>query len=284
MFAVMIEKSQYELMTDVISLIQSNQCRSFSLSELADTFDMSEHYFQKLFSQWAGVSPKRFQQFLSKERALKLLKQNQSVLDSSLDSGLSGSGRLHDLMIQCEAMTPGEIKEKGKGLKIGYGTACCPLGNVIIAWTRRGICYLAFYNQNYEVYEAELKDEWPEAEFIQNQMQATEWIDRIFTHPETDKPLYLLLKGTNFQIKVWEALLRVGTGQLISYSQLANLSGSPKASRAVGSAMAANKIGFLIPCHRVIRESGESGHYRWGVERKSALQAWEACRADRIKD
>lgn len=280
----MIEKSQYELMTEVISLLQSNQSRSFSLRELADTFDMSEHYFQKLFSQWAGVSPKRFQQYLSKERALKLLKQNQSVLDSSLDSGLSGSGRLHDLMVQCEAMSPGEIKERGKGLKIGYGTASSPLGNVFIAWTRRGICYLAFYNIDYEVYEAELRSEWPEAEFIQNHMQATEWIDRIFTHPETDKPLYLLLKGTNFQIKVWEALLRVGSGRLISYSQLASLSGSPKASRAVGSAMAANKIGFLIPCHRVIRESGDCGHYRWGVERKYALQAWEACRADRIKD
>ena len=280
----MIEKSQYELMTDVISLIQSNQSRSFSLKELADTFDMSEHYFQKLFSQWAGVSPKRFQQFLSKERALKMLKQNQSVLDSSLDSGLSGSGRLHDLMIQCEAMTPGEIKDKGKGLKVGFGTAMSPLGNVLVAWTRRGICYLAFYSQNYEVYEAELKNEWPEAEFIQDHLKAAEWIDRIFINPVTDKPLYLLLKGTNFQIKVWEALLRVGSGQLVSYSQLANLSGSPKASRAVGSAMAANKIGYLIPCHRVIRESGESGHYRWGIERKSALQAWEACRVDKIKD
>lgn len=279
----MTEKNHYELMTNVISLIQSNQNRPFSLKELADTYDMSEHYFQKLFSQWAGVSPKRFQQFLSKERALQLLKQNRSVLDSSLDTGLSGSGRLHDLMIQCEAMTPGEIKEKGKGLQIRFGVAFCPLGNVLIAWTSRGICYLAFYDQNYEIYETELRSEWPEAEFIQDHLKAEEWTDRIFTNPETDKPLYLLLKGTNFQIKVWEALLRVGSGQLISYSQLANLSGSPKASRAVGSAMAANKIGFLIPCHRVIRETGDNGHYRWGVERKSALQAWEACRTDRVK-
>lgn len=274
----------YLLMTRVIQQIQSNTDPTQSLNELAEQVGMSEHHFQRIFSSWAGVSPKRFQQFLTKERAKNMLSESNSVLETSLELGLSGSGRLHDLMIRCEAMTPGEIKSKGEGMQICFGSAVTPLGNSLIAWTGRGICYLAFYDETSEMYVKELMAEWPNAEFIRNDHGANEWANKIFINPELDQPLYLLLKGTNFQIKVWEALLRVSSGQLVSYSQLARIAGSPKASRAVGSAMAANKIGFLIPCHRVIRESGELGHYRWGVERKSALQAWEACKAEKYSD
>ena len=278
------ELQHYLLMTRVIQQIQSNTDQVYTLNELAEQVGMSEHHFQRFFSSWAGVSPKRFQQFLTKERAKNMLHQSKSVLETSLELGLSGSGRLHDLMIRCEAMTPGEIKSQGEGMQICFGTAVTPLGKSLIAWTSRGICYLAFYDETPEVYVKELKVEWPNAEFIRNDQDASCWANKIFINPELNQPLYLLLKGTNFQIKVWEALLRVSSGQLVSYSQLAQIAGSPKASRAVGSAMAANKIGFLIPCHRVIRESGELGHYRWGAERKSALQAWEACKAEELSD
>ena len=274
----------YLLMTRVIQQIQSKTVSAHSLNELAEHVGMSEHHFQRIFSSWAGVSPKRFQQFLTKERAKNMLHESKSVLETSLELGLSGSGRLHDLMIRCEAMTPGEIKSQGEGMQICFGSAVTPLGNSLIAWTDRGICYLAFYDETPEVYVKELMAEWPNAEFIRNDQDASDWANKIFINPELNQPLYLLLKGTNFQIKVWEALLRVSSGQLVSYSQLAGISGSPKASRAVGSAMAANKIGFLIPCHRVIRESGKLGHYRWGAERKSALQAWEACKAEQLSD
>ncbi|MGH1462377.1 MAG: bifunctional helix-turn-helix domain-containing protein/methylated-DNA--[protein]-cysteine S-methyltransferase [Neptuniibacter sp.] len=274
------ELQHYLLMTRVIQQIQSNADQVYTLNELAEQVGMSEHHFQRIFSSWAGVSPKRFQQFLTKERAKNMLHQSKSVLETSLELGLSGSGRLHDLMIRCEAMTPGEIKSQGEGMQICFGTEVTPLGKSLIAWTSRGICYLAFYDETPEVYVKELKVEWPNAEFIRNDQDASCWANKIFINPELNQPLYLLLKGTNFQIKVWEALLRVSSGQLVSYSQLAQIAESPKASRAVGSAMAANKIGFLIPCHRVIRESGELGHYRWGAERKSALQAWEAARAN----
>jgi len=275
------DNDPYQLMTAVIKYIQSDISRPLSLHELAQYVRMSEAHFQRLFSRWAGVSPKRFQQFLTKQRAKQILRQNHTVEDVTQSLGLSGSSRLHDLMVRCEAMTPGEMRQQGQGLCIRYGTARTPLGSVVIAWTARGICYLAFYDDNPTPYTDELITEWPRAEYCRDNDAAASWVERIFLLPEFNKPLYLLLKGTNFQIKVWEALLRVSPGQLISYSQLAQLSGSPNASRAVGSAMAANKLGFLIPCHRVIRESGETGQYRWGAQRKTALQVWEACKVEK---
>lgn len=272
------ESGTYQQVADVIRFIHENAEQHPSLAELALQMDLSEQHFQRLFSRWVGVSPKRFLQFITKERAKKALQKNRSILETSLDVGLSGPGRLHDLMIQCEAMTPGEIKLKGEGLTILFGSASTPFGEALIGWTERGICYLAFHCQEMETYLQQLQKEWPKAEFLEASLEAAQLLGSIFSKPNLEKPLYLLLKGTNFQIKVWEALLKVGDGEVISYSQLADLAGSPKASRAVGSAMAANKIGFLIPCHRVIRESGELGHYRWGIERKTAMQAWEACR------
>lgn len=272
------DSQSYNQIATAIRFLRDRASEQPSLAELAEQVGLSECHFQRLFSQWAGVSPKRFLQFLTKERAKQALAKSTSVLQATLESGLSGPGRLHDLMVSCEAMTPGEVKAQGEGLQIGYGEALTPFGKALVAWTSRGVCYLAFFNMDPTLYEQELKSEWPKAGFYKDNSAACDLMERIFINTSAQKPLHLLLKGTNFQLKVWEALLRVGEGELVSYSQLAAMAGSPKASRAVGSAMAANKIGFLIPCHRVIRESGESGHYRWRSERKLAMQGWEAAK------
>ncbi|MCP4598166.1 methylated-DNA--[protein]-cysteine S-methyltransferase [Neptuniibacter sp.] len=268
----------YDQIATAIRFLRDRASEQPSLAEVAEQVGLSECHFQRLFSQWAGVSPKRFLQFLTKERAKQALAESTSVFQATLESGLSGPGRLHDLMVSCEAMTPGEIKAQGEGLEIGYGEALTPFGRALVAWTSRGVCYLAFFSNDATAYEQELKSEWPKADFSRDNSAACDLMERVFINTSAQKPLHLLLKGTNFQLKVWEALLRVGEGELVSYSQLAAMAGSPKASRAVGSAMAANKIGFLIPCHRVIRESGESGHYRWESERKLAMQGWEAAK------
>jgi AraC family transcriptional regulator of adaptative response/methylated-DNA-[protein]-cysteine methyltransferase len=250
-----------------------------SLPDLAAYVGISEHHLQKIFSRWAGVSPKRFVQFLTKQRAKQSLAQSQSVLDVALDLGLSGPSRLHDLLISCEAMTPGEIKSLGAGLLISHGYALSPFGLAYIAWTSRGICHMAFCQCPEPDVERALGECWSGASFLRDDSGAAKYIDQIFQPKGKKQPLQIVLKGTNFQLKVWEALLNIGEGELISYSQLATMIGSPKASRAVGTAVASNNIGFLIPCHRVIRESGDLGNYRWGIERKAAIQGWEAAQS-----
>ena len=249
-----------------------------SLSDLAKYVGISEHHLQRLFSRWVGVSPKRFVQFLTKQRAKQMLIQSRTVLDTAHDLGLSGPSRLHDLLISCEAMTPGEIKSLGMGLLIHHGYAVSPFGLAYIAWTDRGICHMAFCQCPQLEVEETLRERWSGASFQRDDKGAAAYIDQIFQTKSNKQPLHLVLKGTNFQLKVWEALLSVEEGQLVSYSQLAAMIGSPKASRAVGTAVASNQIGFLIPCHRVIRETGEIGNFRWGSARKAAIQGWEAAR------
>jgi len=249
-----------------------------SLSDLAKNVGISEHHLQRLFSRWVGVSPKRFVQFLTKQRAKQMLTQSRTVLDTAHDLGLSGPSRLHDLLISCEAMTPGEIKSLGVGLLIHHGYAASPFGLAYIGWTDRGVCHMAFCQcPQFEVEET-LRERWSGASFQRDDKGAAAYIDQIFQAGNNKQPLHLVLKGTNFQLKVWEALLTIEEGQLVSYSQLAAMIGSPKASRAVGTAVASNQIGFLIPCHRVIRETGEIGNFRWGSTRKAAIQGWEAAR------
>ncbi len=273
-------KLQYQRMARAIRFLQAQAHRQPSLGEVAAEVGLSEYHFQRLFSRWAGVSPKRFMQFLTKERAKKALLRSRSLLDAALDVGLSGPGRLHDLMISCEAMTPGEIKAQAAGLTIGYGSAATPFGMALIGWTTRGVCHFAFYDGADEIPVTHLAAAWPEARLQRDDQAARRLAAEIFPDPPQAGALHLVLRGTNFQLKVWEALLRVESGALLSYRQLATLAGSPKASRAVGSALAANQIGYLIPCHRVIRETGEIGNYRWGSERKMAMQAWEAARSE----
>lgn len=272
----------YERIAQAIAFLRQQAREQPSLAAVAAEVGLSEYHFQRLFSRWAGVSPKRFLQYLTKERAKQALLRSMSLLDATFAAGLSSPGRLHDLMVSCEAMTPGEVKARGAGVAISYGCAGTPFGPALLGWTLRGVCHLAFGGALCLSPEPELSRAWPEARLSRDDAGAEQRVQQIFpaggrSYPDRGS-LHLLLRGTNFQLKVWEALLRVGPGELVSYAQLAALAGSPKAARAVGSALAANQIGYLIPCHRVIRESGEVGDFRWGSERKAAMQGWEASR------
>ncbi len=268
---------QYELVAQAIRYLRAHAQQQPTLAEVAQAVHLSEHHLQRVFAAWAGISPKRFLQYLSKEHALAALRDAQDVLGAAQASGLSGPGRLHDLMVSCEAMTPGEVKSGGAGLTLGWGQADTPFGLALAGWTPRGLCYLAFLDGDDEALRCEeLRAAWPAAQLQRDDREAVRLMAQVF--PGTPQPgrLHLLLRGTNFQLKVWEALLRLPPGRRVSYTQLAGLAGAPRAQRAVGSALAANQIAYLIPCHRVIRESGDSGQYRWGGERKAAMLAWEA--------
>lgn len=266
----------YATVARAIGFIRANVERQPSLAEVAASVNLSEYHLQRIFTAWAGVSPKRFLQYLTKERAKRALQASSDVLDITLKTGLSSPGRLHDLMVSCEAMTPGEIKSQGLGVTITYGMACTPFGAALIGWNSRGICYLAFCDDDGEMKRRALASQWPAATLLSNDDEASNLAEAIFSSVAGRGKLHLLLRGTNFQIKVWEALLNIGSSRLVTYGRLARLSGSPNAQRAVGSALAANNIGFLIPCHRVIRCDGDIGSYRWGANRKAAIQVWEA--------
>lgn len=270
----------YKVVAHAIEYIRENSRRQPSLAEIADEVNLSEFHMQRVFTEWAGISPKRFIQYLTKERAKRALQESRDVLSTSLEAGLSSPGRLHDLMITCEAMTPGEIKSQGHGVNLTFGITSTPFGSALIGWTTRGICYLAFCENDCDEKYDELSTQWPAARLIKDDIGASSLSETIFPAERQPGKLHLLLRGTNYQIKVWEALLNIEPSQVISYSTLAILAGSPKAQRTVGSAVAANRIAFLIPCHRVIRESGDVGVYQWGSNRKSAMQAWEAARHD----
>lgn len=270
----------YATVARAIAFIRAHAVRQPGLGEIAAAVGMSEYQLQRVFSAWAGLSPKRFLQYLTKEHARQALRASAAVLDAALGAGLSGPGRLHDLMVSCEALTPGEIRALGGGVALDYGVAPTPLGEALFGWTARGICHLAFCDEDPAVQLDVLRRDWPAAALTRDAAGARALAARVF--PDTPVPgrLHLLLRGTNFQIKVWEALLRVPPAATVSYGRLAALAGAPRAQRAVGSALAANRIAYLIPCHRVIRESGASGSYRWGEERKLALRAWEAGRGE----
>ncbi len=272
--------AHYALVAQAIEFIRSNALQQPSLEEIASHVGMSEFHFQRIFAQWAGLSPKRFLQFLTKEHAKKALRHSLDVLQASMEVGLSTPSRLHDLIVSCEAMSPGELKSGGKGVTIEYGRANTPFGQAAIGTTERGICYFEFFNTPEISIEAGLRSNWPYAILTRNDLAIEILAGKIFTKTPTPGRLHIVLKGTNFQVKVWEALLRTEPGQVYSYSHLASLSGYPSAQRAVGSALAANIVGYLIPCHRVIKEGGEIGNYRWGSTRKTALLAWEAAQRE----
>lgn len=277
--------TDYQRIEQAIHFINEHRDNQPSLAEIAEAVSLSEYHFQRLFSAWAGVSPKKFIQFLNKEYALELLRKDHSILDTSLSVGLSGPGRLHDLILNWEAATPGDIRSGGRGLRIGYGLHDSPFGSVFIAATDKGICKMSFCGDSMQKAIEELASEWPQAELIYAQTSTSILIEKIFSTSATENSqepegnrLSLFLKGTAFQIKVWEALLKIPFGHLTSYDQVAAEVGKPKASRAVGTAVGANPIAYLIPCHRVIRKVGVLGQYRWGSERKQAIVGWEAAR------
>ena len=250
-----------------------------SLGRVAQEMCLSEFQAQRVFSRWAGVSPKRFLQFLAKQEARRLLLERIPVQEVAARLGLSGGGRLHDLTINTFAMTPGEIARAGDSLILRYGFHPTPFGDCLIARTERGICHLAFYDADARAQAtAELRSEWPRATLVEDTVGSATIVADIFGAGPL-KPLPLMLRGTNFQITVWEALLRIPEGTVLSYTQVATAVGRPKAARAVANAIASNAIAYLIPCHRVIRGLGEFGGYRWNTARKMALLGRECAGA-----
>ena len=265
----------YQLIEQAIQYIETNVHRQPELDEIASAIGLSEYHFQRLFTRWAGISPKRFMQFLTKEHAKDLLARSENLLETTHQVGLSSLGRLHDLFVNTEAVTPGEYKSHGAGLSIHYGLHFTPFGKCLIAATERGVCHLSFVETSEGNAIDTLVADWNQAEMIEDYRTTAPLIDRIFSTPTPDTPLKLHLRGTNFQIKVWEALLHIPTGSLTTYEQIAAQIGNPNALRAVGTAVGHNPIAVLIPCHRVIRKSGEFGNYRYGPARKKALLAKE---------
>ena len=269
----------YDTVAEAIRFIRSNARRQPTLDDIAAHVGLSPFFLQRLFSVWAGISPKRFLQHLTREHARTLLRASHDVLAAAYEAGLSGPGRLHDLMISCDGVTPGEVRKLGDGLEIAYGFGVTPFGRVIVGTTARGLCHLRFMDDDDAALSAavtELRADWPLARLQSDDHVADEAIAHLFSVHAVERPLHLLLRGTNFQIKVWEALLQVAPGRAVSYQTLAGMAGNPRAQRAVGSALAQNRIALLIPCHRVIHENGTVGKYRWGSERKEALLAFES--------
>ncbi|HYM37208.1 MAG TPA: methylated-DNA--[protein]-cysteine S-methyltransferase [Nitrospiraceae bacterium] len=276
----------YRRIEKAIRFIEGNVRRQPRLADIARHVGMSEFHFQRIFSRWAGVSPKKFLQFLTAAHARNLLKQSRSVLDAAYDLGLSGGARLHDLTVTLYGMTPGEIKAEGSTLTIRYGVHPTPFGRCFIATTPRGICALHFIGPGRNGRQLDdLRGAWPGAKLAKDQAGTAELVRRIFggvvRRPASEKGLALFVRGTPFQVKVWDALLRIPEGRVTSYQDLARRVGRAAASRAVGSAVGGNPVAYLIPCHRVIRGTGAIGEYRWGSPRKKALLGWEAARQER---
>jgi len=272
-------------MEEAIRFLAANDLRQPSLAETARAVHLSEHHFQRMFRRWVGISPKRFLQALTIRRAKALLLASRSLLDAAFESGLSGPGRLHDLFVTFEAMTPGEYKRRGEGLALSYGFHPSPFGTCLLAATARGVCGLAFTaseggdGEGRDGAVESLRREFPRASLEERPSVTHPIAERIFAgHRNGTPPIPLSVRGTNFQIRVWEALLRIPEGCAISYEDLAARIGRRDAVRAVAGAVAANPVAWLIPCHRVLRKSGALGGYRWGTERKQAMLAWEAAR------
>lgn len=261
---------------DAIGYVVEHAKEQPSLDTMAELAGLSPHHFQRVFKRWAGISPKKFLQYVTLSHAKRALAEDASVLDAALDAGLSGPSRLHDLFVNCEAMTPGEFKALGPSLEIRFGIHDTPAGAVMLGVTDRGICWLAFVANDGRSAIEEFQAEWQGATLIPDESATAPWVERAFAIGDPDnKPLPLLMRGTNFQIKVWEALLRIPFGQLVTYQTVAHAVGNPKAVRAVGSAVGRNNISWLIPCHRVILSSGVMHNYRWGVRQKQILNALE---------
>ncbi|MDF1692173.1 MAG: methylated-DNA--[protein]-cysteine S-methyltransferase [Zhongshania sp.] len=268
----------YQRVAKAIHYLSERQAAQPSLAELASHVGLSEFHLQRIFSEWAGISPKQFLQFLTKERAKQQLRKS-SVLEAALASGLSGSGRLHDLMIKAECMTPGEYRSLGAGLQIAYSVQTSVFGYCLIAITQRGICKMAFFDEPSQEVAVlqELQQEWPAADLQRDEPALAGVFRQVFSgRGDPAAPLRVLLKGSEFQLKVWEALMAIPHGELCSYQQVAGAMGIPSSVRSVASAIARNHVAYLIPCHRVIRSTGEFSQYRWGAQRKQAMLVHEA--------
>jgi AraC family transcriptional regulator of adaptative response/methylated-DNA-[protein]-cysteine methyltransferase len=288
------QSRHYATVARAIAYLRAHSGRQPGLDELAAAVHLSPQHLQRVFTRWAGVSPKRFLQHLTKEDALRRLRGRASVLQTACDVGLSSTSRLHELIVSCEAATPGEVKAGGHGLDIGWGLGPSPFGRAFVAWTPRGVCQLDFVDEPHgeapapadatggtapAAALARLAAGWPQARIGRDDARAAGLLATIFPAVPAPGALHLVLRGTNFQIQVWQAMLRTRPGELLSYTDVARAIGAPAAQRAVGGALGANAIAWLIPCHRVIRDSGELSHYRWGPGRKLAMLGWEAARS-----
>jgi AraC family transcriptional regulator of adaptative response/methylated-DNA-[protein]-cysteine methyltransferase len=266
----------YQLIADALHWLCQNQQSQPSLEELSDYVGLSPQYLQRLFQEWAGITPKQFLKHLTKAQAVERLRRGQSVLDSAISSGLSGPGRLHDLLITTQAMTPGEAKRKGLGVQINYGYGLTPFGEALLAWTERGVCFLGFSHERGKTHSWQhFNEQWPDASLSEQSAEANIRLDEIFTEKEPRK-LKVWLRGSPFQLSVWEALLSIPPGTHCTYGQVASFSGHAGANRATGTAIGRNPVSWLIPCHRVINSLGTLGGYRWGTQTKHALIGYEA--------
>ena len=272
--------SDYARIADAIRFIASQVARQPTLDEIAAHVHLSPFHFQRLFSRWAGVTPKRYLQVLTLERAKALLQESRPLLEVADTLGLSSGSRLYDHFVQLEAVTPGEYKQRGAGLVIDHGVHDTPFGQAFVALTPRGVCNFSFLDdQAPQAPLTALAQRWPAAELREAPSRTQGVIHTMFDGSKTpDRPISLHVSGTNFQISVWRALLQIPPARVVSYAQVASAVGNPKAARAVGLAVGANPVALMIPCHRVIQQNGKLGGYHWGETRKQAIHAWEAAR------
>jgi len=273
------QHQDYLRIEKAIRFLEDNFRSRPDLDQIAESVNLSRYHFARLFKRWAGITPVGFLQTLTLEYAKQKLAESKNLLDVSLDAGLSGPGRLHDLFVTLDAMTPGEFKRMGSGLRIRYGFAQSPFGECLLAATERGICFLGFVDKgNRPASLIQLKQTWPGSVFVEDPDHIRPTLSRIFDGRagRDSEPFHLHVKGTNFQVNVWRALLAIPSGSLFSYQDIAKRAGRPSATRASANAIALNPVSFLIPCHRVITKSGRIHQYRWGTARKKAILAWEA--------
>lgn len=270
----------YQRIEQAIQYLQQNFQRQPELEEVADKVHLSPFHFQRIFTEWAGISPKRFLQYLTTGYLKEKLQKSRNIEEAAAAAGLSSQSRVYDLFTTLEAVTPAEYKQRGSGIRIDYGFHATPFGNCLIGITQRGICWLSFIASDEDGLTAleEMKTSWYNSTFRKDQLLTKDFTDRIFS--SVTEKLHLFVKGTNFQVKVWEALLRIPAGGLTTYQDIARRINSPKALQAVGSAVGSNTVAYLIPCHRVIRKDGILGEYRWNSIRKKTMIGWEMARFD----
>jgi AraC family transcriptional regulator of adaptative response/methylated-DNA-[protein]-cysteine methyltransferase len=268
-----LDSREFARMTRAIEFIEREYQRQPKLAQIARTVGLSEFHFNRLFRRWTGLTPKQYLAEVTSRAAGSALRSEPSVLDAAHSVGLSGGGRLHDLTVTLNAMTPGEIRAAGEGVTIRHGVADTPFGTAFVAETARGLCRLAFIDGGGGAELRSFRATWPKAEFIRDDARATTLVDLIWGNKTLTLPLAVC--GTNFQVQVWRALLELEPGETVTYSALARRLGQPNGARAVGNAVGANPVAWVIPCHRVLREGGKPGGYRWGVARKQMIRRWE---------
>jgi AraC family transcriptional regulator of adaptative response/methylated-DNA-[protein]-cysteine methyltransferase len=282
-FTSVTEENQinYQRIEQAIRYLEENFQRQPALEEVAEKIHVSPFHFQRMFTEWAGISPKRFLQFLTIDFLKEKLQESKNLVEAAEAAGLSSQSRVYDLFTTLEAVTPQEYKQRGSGIRIEYGFHETPFGKCLIGITERGICWLSFLigKQDPRVELENMKHHWNNSVFHEDQFLTQAFVEKIFSPIATSQKLHLLVKGTNFQVKVWEALLRIPTGSVTTYQTIANSVNNPKALQAIGSAVGSNHIAYLIPCHRVIRKDGILGEYRWSSVKKKSIIGWEMAKA-----